>query len=118
VLTAPPIQPRGRVNPPRRGYDARPGAAHGLDSLLAALLNPNATSPGLTPNAPGGLPQIPGVGSNGIVGRQTVAAPSLTQSPPAMPRAQLVLAVLAILALSTVTAAYARDVFLRHRPLR
>jgi hypothetical protein len=35
-----------------------------------------------------------------------------------MPRAQLVLAVLAILALSVVTAEYARRVLLRKRPVR
>lgn len=116
--TAPPIQTGGRITPSSFGYDSRPRAAHGLDSLLAALPNPSARSAGLTPNVPWGHPQIPGVGSSGIVGRQSVAAPSLTQSSPAMPRPRLVLAVHAILALSAVTAEHARGVLLRRRPVR
>jgi hypothetical protein len=110
VVTAPPIQRVGRVTPPPLGYVSGPGVAHRLDSLPTALLNPNTPSTGLTPTT-----RIPGVGSSGVAGRQSVAAPSLTQSPPAMPRAQLVLAVLAILALSVVTAEYARGVLLRQR---
>jgi len=112
VVAAPPTQ-RGRVAPPPLGYDSGPGAAHHLDSLPAAVLNANAPSAGLTPDT-----QIPGGGSSGVAGRRSVAAPSLTQSPPAMPRGQLVLAALAILALSVVTAEYARGVLLRRRPVR
>jgi hypothetical protein len=113
VAAAPPMPRGGRATPPPLGYDSGPDAAHRLDSLPAALLYPNAPSAGLTPNR-----QIPGAGSSGVAGRQSVAAPSLTQSPPAMARAQLVLAVLAILALSVVTAEYARGVLLRRRPAR
>jgi hypothetical protein len=70
------------------------------------------------PNTAQRLGQSTGVGRSGVVGRQSVAAPSLTQSAPAMPRVQLVLAVLAIRALSVVTAEYARGVLLRKRPVR
>jgi hypothetical protein len=107
-----------RVTPPPLGYESRPGSARGLDSLPAALLNRNAPSVGLTPNTAWGLRQSPGTGSSGVVGRQSVAAPSLTQSSPAITRRQLVVAVLAILALSVVIGEYARGVLLRRHPVR
>lgn len=100
------------------GYESGPGSARGLDSLPAAVLIPDAPSAGLTPNPAWGLRQSPGVGRGGVLGRESVAAPSLTQSSPPVTRGQLVLAVLAILALSLVTAEYARGVLLRRRPVR
>jgi hypothetical protein len=114
-LTAPPVRTGARVTAPPLGYESGPGSSRGLDSLPAALLNPGA---GLTPGAAWGLRQSPGVGSSGVVGRQSVAAPSLTQSSPPVTRGLLVLAVLAILALSVVTGEYARGVLLRRRPVR
>jgi hypothetical protein len=113
VVAAPPTQRGDRVTPPPLGYDSGPGAAHHLDSLPAAVLNANAPSAGLTPKT-----HIPGGGSSGVAGRRSVAAPSLTQSPPAVSRGQLMLAVLAILVLSVVTAECARGVLLRRRPVR
>jgi hypothetical protein len=106
--------PVGRGSPPPLGYDSRLDARHHLDSLPADLLNTAEPGAGLTPNALGG----PGVGRSGVVGRQSVAAPSLTQSSPLITRGLLVLAVLAILALSVATAEYARAFLLRQRPVR
>jgi hypothetical protein len=106
--------PVGRGSPPPLGYDSRLDARHHLDSLPADLLNTAELGAGLTPNALGG----PGVGRSGVVGRQSVAAPSLTQSSPLITRGLLVLAVLAILALSVATAEYARAFLLRQRPVR
>ncbi len=119
------LQTGGPFPPPPLAYKPHPGdtpaatpdtgAAHGVDSLLASLLNLTGPGAGLTPDAHLGLAQIPGVGSDGVLGRQSVTAPALSDSSPAMPRAQVVLAVLAILALSIVTAEYARSVLLRQR---
>jgi hypothetical protein len=119
-----PVPTRGPVTPPL-AYKSHPGgapgpptvtsdtnAAHGLDTLLANLMNPNAPGAGLTPNA---APAIPGVGSDGVLGRQSVTTSAISGASPAMPRLQVLLAVMAILALSIVTAEYARGVLLRQR---
>jgi hypothetical protein len=114
-VTAPQVQTGGRVTSPSLGYQSGLDAAHRLDGLSAVFLSLGA---GLTPGTAWGLRQSPGAGSSGVVGRQSVAAPSFTQSPPPVTRGLLVLAVLAILALSVVTGEYARGVLLRRRPVR
>ena len=102
--------------PPSRPVAAKPGhrASLGIgpERRLAALPDPNGSATGLTPNSTG-IVQIPGERGNGVLSRRPVASanngPSLAAP---MSLLSVLLAIIAILALSLITAADARRVVL------
>lgn len=104
-----------RVMPP--GYDDNGGAGLGPNSDLAVLLNPHGAGIGVTPNGPApdnGVAAIPGA-STGKAGKAR-AVDVATSEPPVGQQMPVLLAIVAIIALSLVTAAYARLYLLRRNP--
>jgi hypothetical protein len=86
---------------------------------LIALLNPYGWT-GVMPNPSAGAVQLSGVSGDGVLGRRSVGLATRTSAPALlMSRTAVLMAIIAILALALITAAYARRLVLLsgHRPL-